>query len=397
MIHRRIDIEPYLELVPLELVVPPSARARVLGPGAVAPVVEPDAVPPPEAAGYVPRNSPLEEHLRRARCLERLVELRRRYHPEEPEKVYREKLSRMAFHSSADPALEIACTLRSQEAAARAYGSWQGPWADAMVWSVGEGPDPRATRIGGAPIWPKAKPWPKSRQGDPMQFFFQINFSDSTDLVPGLPGDILTVLWEQGEESIYCEGEDSTSDMDGWYPAPRSGCAWQAYWLKNDEPLRRVEDEAVMGELGAIHASLLRVQEWRLPWHLRQGLDDDLEWQEGLEVCKIGGVPHWPQDDDWPLSGAGSGAREKERKEVMDVMRANDWTPRQTHFLGGISSYMLGEKHPGFSRDLYKTGKSWEIVLGDLGTINMFWDPREVAAGRRRSPDGHITMKLQHH
>lgn len=74
---------------------------------------------------------------------------------------------------------------------------------DLLVWGIG-GPDhPAGTKIGGLPVWPAGRPLPMEERNDwetpsPLRFFAQINFADSQDILPALPGKVLSI-WG-GEE-----------------------------------------------------------------------------------------------------------------------------------------------------------------------------------------------------
>jgi hypothetical protein len=65
--------------------------------------------------------------------------------------------------------------------------------ADWFVWGTGEGPYRAVTKLGGVPYLPTAMPWPE-RDGTVGDFYAQLVFADSRDLVPELPGDVLLVF-----------------------------------------------------------------------------------------------------------------------------------------------------------------------------------------------------------
>lgn len=64
---------------------------------------------------------------------------------------------------------------------------------DFLVLNYGRTNDRTATQMGSPPFFPASKPWPV-RDGKPMRFFIQVNFSDSKDILPELPGDILVIF-----------------------------------------------------------------------------------------------------------------------------------------------------------------------------------------------------------
>jgi hypothetical protein len=98
--------------------------------------------------------------------------------------------------------------------------------ADYFVWATGEGPHRAMTKIGGTPCLPASMPWPR-RSGTIGDFYAQLSFVDSKDLVPSLPGDVLLVfrfhdlahvnswceelyafLWVDAEEQRFLDPQD---------------------------------------------------------------------------------------------------------------------------------------------------------------------------------------------
>ena len=57
-----------------------------------------------------------------------------------------------------------------------------GRLCDLFVFGIGEPENSHLTKIGGNPVWPKNKPWPKQEDGTPFLYFAQLNFTDSADL-----------------------------------------------------------------------------------------------------------------------------------------------------------------------------------------------------------------------
>ena len=74
---------------------------------------------------------------------------------------------------------------------------------DVFVWAIGEPERRDVTKIGGLPYWPTKQPWPERPDGGPCQFLAQINFTDSQDLVPELPGDVLLVFAKHSDEWMW--------------------------------------------------------------------------------------------------------------------------------------------------------------------------------------------------
>ncbi len=78
---------------------------------------------------------------------------------------------------------------------------------DVFVFAQGE-PDKRhITKVGGLPYWPADKPWPTNADGSPFWFLAQFNFSDSLDLLPELPGNLLSILTQDEESWLWDDQE----------------------------------------------------------------------------------------------------------------------------------------------------------------------------------------------
>lgn len=71
---------------------------------------------------------------------------------------------------------------------------WKTVPTDVFVFAKGEPSRREVTKVGGLPYWPAGKPWPLRRNGQPMSFVGQFNFTDSLDLVGPLPGDVLLLF-----------------------------------------------------------------------------------------------------------------------------------------------------------------------------------------------------------
>ena len=78
---------------------------------------------------------------------------------------------------------------------------------DLCIWQFGDSPRRDVTKVGGVPYWPLKEPWPTSENGRPYTFVAQFCFADSRDILPSLPGDLLSIL----------ATEDDYSDIE---------CAW---------------------------------------------------------------------------------------------------------------------------------------------------------------------------
>lgn len=103
---------------------------------------------------------------------------------------------------------------------------------DFLVLNYGRTNDRTATQMGSPPFFPASKPWPV-RDGKPMRFFIQVNFSNSKDILPELPGDIL-VIFVTHETYAYIPEEIHVEWFDlresNLMPADRTHvCDWE-HW-----------------------------------------------------------------------------------------------------------------------------------------------------------------------
>lgn len=65
---------------------------------------------------------------------------------------------------------------------------------DIFLFSLGEPSRRDVTKIGGAPYRPARLPWPANAQNEPLTFLAQFRFTESRELVPNVPGDILLIF-----------------------------------------------------------------------------------------------------------------------------------------------------------------------------------------------------------
>jgi hypothetical protein len=74
---------------------------------------------------------------------------------------------------------------------------------DVFVFGKGEAPRRDGTKVGGLPYWPADRPWLKNDARVPCRFLAQFNFADSRDLFANLPGQVLLLLVEEGDDWLY--------------------------------------------------------------------------------------------------------------------------------------------------------------------------------------------------
>src|SRR5262249_34190722 len=139
------------------------------------------------------------------------------------------------------------------------------------------------TKVGGLPYWPADRPWPKNSAGLPYRFLAQLNFADSQDLLPELPGQVLLLLVEDGEDWLY---EPDRIHFE-WLPLGLMPVAsFECSWMVN--PGRTF--------FGAINRSA------DYPEASERAARSEVQMHYNLPIIngtKIGGLPHPIQSFDW--------------------------------------------------------------------------------------------------
>jgi hypothetical protein len=92
---------------------------------------------------------------------------------------------------------------------------------DVFVFGNGEPNNPCCTKIGGVPFWPTGKKWPINAVGTPMGFIAQFCFSDSKDLFPEMPGDLLLVFANGSYKKRWMPDEQSDLHFE-WVKIPQT-------------------------------------------------------------------------------------------------------------------------------------------------------------------------------
>lgn len=175
---------------------------------------------------------------------------------------------------------------------------------DIFILNLGEPEQRTVTKIGGLPYRAAGKPWPTAPSGVPMTFIAQFCFTDSRDLVPSLPGDLLLVFIEGKEIRLR-------NPTPGWH----RNIIYELMWGRGDH-----RDSAVTFEWVSLGDFLLTTVEEvpETPWKITPLYGtiyrtwdypntDGFAYPEvakhiatTLEAMKIGGVypsPWVPQED----------------------------------------------------------------------------------------------------
>lgn len=235
--------------------------------------------------------------------------------------------------------------------------------ADVFVWAAGEPADRRLTKIGGCPYWPARKPWPKL-EGKPATFLCQFNFRDSRELVPRIPGEILSVFVR--DEDLFCE----------WVPERQ----FHVEWFDGDEDDLLDPRDVPTPAWTFFHGFGVRARTW----------DDSSEWKRAyalsgehameallrVPVCqatKIGGIAHDAQtihvEEEVYRPGERllcqlSSVQARSGVPWPWANRAQPFTPRS---MGGPDS-------------IYEPAN--DLMIGDVGSVAFLIDPR----GNLRTP-----------
>jgi hypothetical protein len=233
---------------------------------------------------------------------------------------------------------------------------------DVFVFGKGKPALRQTTKVSGLPYWPKNRDWPEADEGGPCQFLAQFNFSDSRELVPDLPGEILLIfvpldnedwLWE--DELIRFEWLDINSGglMEG-LPAgvkPYSDSEWYgAICRSHDYP----ESVQTVQELEIDQAYDLPI----VNGTKIGGLPSGIQTEADFEIDSDSGLPMFRDDE--------SGAFCRHFLAQLTSIQAHPdveypWTNQKKKLNLGFNA-----------AGIYGKGNS--CVFGDMGSIYIFID-----------------------
>jgi hypothetical protein len=181
---------------------------------------------------------------------------------------------------------------------------------DLVSFIKGEPADRFITKIGGLPYRPVGRPWPRRPSGTPMAFLAQLCFTDSTDVVGRLPGDVLVIFARDEYAFLASKYDLEPALLFEWYP---------------------------LGLEGLVSAADVPPTPWKLlPCY---GVVERVEEEAGgVEGTKLGGEPRWIQHE----------------LEVKD------------RFL-----FTLGQVRLSASADQRKAGSGY-LSMGDAGLLSFF-------------------------
>ncbi|MBX3475915.1 MAG: DUF1963 domain-containing protein [Planctomycetes bacterium] len=186
---------------------------------------------------------------------------------------------------------------------------------DVFVFAVGEPPNPAATKFGGVPYWPSNRDWPETGDGQPAEFIGQINFRDSRDILPELPGDLLIAFGN-----------------DPWLEQPE---LMQFVWLDTSKDLPSHKGRANSNYL-PVYGQIMRT--WDHP--------EFFTW----DATKVSGLPKWIQEDP-QLPG----------RFLAVLNSVSGWSDKPWPF--------VNQEHP-----FTDTSGPSPFMYGDMGAIHIFAD-----------------------
>lgn len=229
---------------------------------------------------------------------------------------------------------------------------------DVFVWAWGKPENPSLTKIGGTPFLPKSMEWPHDSEGRPLHFIAQFNFSDSTDIVPDLPGDVLLIFCPDR----FPEDDDKTRiylDVDNChFLFAESGT--KEIHTKRSLPKTKLD-------LWELHGHIYRSSDH--PDLYAEYVEPHIEKIGGMHVdppavlrgSKIGGVPTWEQEEPTWLK------RKSKRRFLCQLMSDRAQVESEDPYIG----------HPKRFRSAWGS-RHRRLVIGDLGCMYLFWDGKKI-------------------
>jgi hypothetical protein len=220
--------------------------------------------------------------------------------------------------------------------------------ADALIFGYGEPDYPTTTKVGGLPYWPKWRPWPVAEDRQPLEFLAQFNLCGSEDLVPSLPGQMLSIFVKEGGY----ERNDVPTAFTFWQDIDPEMQIIEA------EDIPKIERPIVATPAFAVAC---RITEFTVT---SRTLDSQLpDWWEDIAIIrgsKIGGWPRFFSDSPPRSTGTFVAALHSLRHPTGQpwafVNHAEPLTPEQ---LGGIG--VSG------GRGCHDT-----VMFGDQGTMYIY-------------------------
>ena len=198
---------------------------------------------------------------------------------------------------------------------------------DVVVWCSGEPAHGAVTKTGGRPYRSASSPWPTDERGKELRFIAQLSFVDSRDLVPDLPGDVLLIF---GEDEALLE-EPGRLVFE---------------WVRLGIPDLVPDVPAREDEVSCFYAVLHRTSDWPDADDAIFPEDRRAESLAVWEGTKLGGVPHFIQDDESPggrfIAALGSiSVPDDERFPFVNVAEPRGGSSENDLMIGDMGSLYL--------------------------------------------------------
>ncbi|MDX1962575.1 MAG: DUF1963 domain-containing protein [Pirellulales bacterium] len=153
--------------------------------------------------------------------------------------------------------------------------------SDHFVFVAGESANRCVTKVGGPPYRDKTRPWPLSRDDKPLVFVGQFCFSQSLDIVPRLPAEVLLVFGTPLDHSVL--------DLQ---------FEWQSL-ISDDRLVPETDIPAHDFPLPRCYGVPFRTYE--LPWYVMADRSRDSLFIASPLCTKIGGYPYgYQQNERYP-------------------------------------------------------------------------------------------------
>jgi hypothetical protein len=227
--------------------------------------------------------------------------------------------------------------------------------ADVFVFGKGEPPRKDCTQVGGHPYWPSTLAWPSDVEGKPYRFLAQImapiNFADSKDLFPDLPGELLMLFVGKGDEWL-------------WEPDPI-----HLEWVNlQPVPLLQVDRSLIAENAGPFFGAIFRSADYPDAQDKANDCEEDHSYNLPiLNGTKIGGVPA-------PIQSEGNA--DGQFLCQLGSIQAAPFAPYP--WINYPEPLDLGNDH----NSIYGSDNS--IVFGDMGSIAIF-----------RNADGSLRIQFE--
>lgn len=164
---------------------------------------------------------------------------------------------------------------------------------DIFTFGKGEPKIRSATKIGGIPFRPQGVPWPTGRNGQPMTFVAQVDFSGSRDIGVTPVDDVLLIFCPDPLECVRYDAECENDVVFEWHPKSLQ------------RPMSSEEMPKLSTPLNCLYGVPIRVDDWevicderaleRLRVEMRPALD---MYSEGTRQYLPGKIMHrvcvWP-------------------------------------------------------------------------------------------------------